>query len=174
MKDGTLSKNLTDAFMLIMALIAVITLVGEFVGFDGEGYLIDHPYTGEEIEVVGFLDDPYNKNYVLLAAAFGFAALLGFCTRRCPEVGLVSNVAVTAITLIGYDRRLIDQMEFMYIFFAVFGLAGAIVYTICYRIEKRSEPKVQKPDEDSEEDSEEATSTDEVDKIPADSEEDIA
>ena len=138
MKNGTLSKNLTDAFMLIMALIAVVTLVGEFVDFEEE-YLVDHPYTGEEIQVVSFLDDPYNQNYLLLAAAFGITALLGFATRKCPEVGLFFNVAVTSIVLISYDRRFIGQMEFMYILFAFFGLAGAIVYTVCYRLEKKEE-----------------------------------
>ena len=128
----------------MLTLIAVITLVAEFVGFE-EDYLTDHPYTGEEIEVMSFLDDPYNKNYVLFAVAFGLAALLGFATRRCPEVGLVANVAVTAIVLISYDRRYIDQMDFMYILFAVFGLAGAIVYTVCYRLEKKEEAKFLPP-----------------------------
>ena len=162
MNNGTLSKNLTDAFMIIMALIAVITLVAEFVGFE-EDYLIDHPYTGEEIEVMSFLDDPYNKNYVLFAVAFGLAALLGFATRRCPEVGLVANVAVTAIVLISYDRRYIDQMDFMYILFAVFGLAGAIVYTVCYRLEKKEEAKFLPPPCDNAEEEEANAEVEETD-----------
>ena len=162
MKNGTLSKNLTDAFMIIMALIAVITLVAEFVGFEGD-YLVDHPYTGEELEVMNFLDDPYNKNYVLFAVAFGLAALIGFATRRCPEVGLVANVAVTAIVLISYDRRYIDQMDFMYILFAVFGLAGAIVYTVCYRLERKEEKKYLVSTSDNEEEIEENAEAEEID-----------
>ena len=135
MKIGTPCKNLADAFVLIMAFVALVSLIVGFVSFDGE-YIIDHPTTGDEITVSSFLDDPYMVNFLLIGAAFALTAIIGFTCRRKPVVSLAASIALLALVLIKYDDRLLTQKDFAYIIFAFLGLAGSITYTVCYYAEK--------------------------------------
>ncbi len=121
-----------------MAIVAFVTVVIEFVSFD-DSYFVDDPMTGEQIEVMFFLDDPYTKNYLITAAAFGLAAISGFASRKRPLPGLVASIALVVLVLLNYDRRLFTQEDFMYILFAFFGLAGSITYFVCHLLEKRQE-----------------------------------
>ena len=141
MKNGALCKNITDALVLIMAFVALFTLLVEFLSFDPEGYIVEDPRTHEDIEVSSMLDDPYIVIYVEMLVGFLLAAIIGFAGRRAPLASLIGSVILLALVLYEYKDGPLGQVDFGYVLVAFVGLAGSITYLACYYAEKAEEKK---------------------------------
>lgn len=136
MKNGSLLKNITDSFLIIALAAALIFLAVSFVGFEKEGYVIEHPRTEKEIEVKGFLDDPYNTVYILMAAGFLVSAVVGFSGRKRPLGSLLWSIFWMAVVLFEYGSGLLGQIDYTYILCGGIGLIGNIVFYACCTLEK--------------------------------------
>ena len=143
MKTGGLFKNITDTFLVIMAFLALLGLVIGFVTFDGEGYLIDHPRTNEEIEVRNPMDDPYIAVYVKIFIWFTAASIIGFKGRRVPLLSVLFMAVLMCVVLSEYANGGLEQKDFAYIVFGTTGFIGSIVYLVCDKIEKKEEKTVE-------------------------------
>ena len=136
MNTGRICKNLTDALLVVVAMIALICVVVKIVGFEEE-YKIAHPSTKEEITVSKPLEDPYTETYVKLFAAFSIASIVGFSARGKGWLGIVSSACVLVISVNYFAEDLIGKFGFLYFLVAATALAGSIVYTYYYYTEVR-------------------------------------
>ena len=141
MKNGTMTKNLGDGLLVAMVLFAAVLIALAFVGFEEGGYLIEHPATGEIVDVSAPLDDPYNKSTVLMLIAFLIASAIGLSTRRVPTVSVGANVLLFALCLIEAARGLFGFVDFPFTLCSAIALAASIVYTVCFYLERAEERK---------------------------------
>ena len=146
MNTGRICKNLTDALLVVMAIIALICIVVKIVGFEEE-YKITHPSTKEEITVKGPLEDPYTETYVKLFAAFFIASIVGFSARGKGWLGIVSSLCVLVISVNYFANDLIGKFGFLYFLVAATALAGSIIYTYYYYTEVRKALPDEKADQ---------------------------
>lgn len=141
MKNGTMTKNLGDGLLVIMVIFAAVLIALAFVGFEEGGYLIEHPATGEIVDVSTPFDDPYNKSTVLMLVAFFVAAVIGFATRRVPTVSVGANILLFALCLIEASRGLFGFIDFPFTLCSAIALAASIVYTVCFYLERTEKNK---------------------------------
>ena len=131
-----MTKNLGDGLLVAMVIFAIVLIVLAFVGFEKGGYLIEHPATGEIVDVSTPFDDPYNKSTVLMLVAFFIASVIGFTTRKIPSVSIGANVLLFALCLIEASRGLFGFVDFPFTLCSAIALAASIVYTVCFYLEK--------------------------------------
>ena len=136
MNTGRMCKNLTDALLVAVAILALISIVVKIVGFEEE-YKMTHPSTKEEITVSEPFEDPYTETYVKLFAAFSIASIIGFLSRGNGLMGIVSSACVFVISVNYFTDDLVGELGFLYFLAAATALAGSIVYTYYYYTEVR-------------------------------------
>ena len=136
-----MTKNLGDGLLVIMVIFAAVLIALAFVGFEEGGYLIEHPATGEIVDVSTPFDDPYNKSTVLMLVAFFVAAVIGFATRRVPTVSVGANILLFALCLIEASRGLFGFIDFPFTLCSAIALAASIVYTVCFYLERTEKNK---------------------------------
>ena len=141
MKNGTMTKNLGDGLLVAMVIFAIVLIVIAFVGFEKGGYLIEHPATGEIVDVSTPFDDPYNKSTVLMLVAFLIASVIGFATRKIPSISIGANIILFALCLIEASRGLFGFVDFPFTLCSAIALAASIVYAVCFYLEKAEENK---------------------------------
>ncbi len=138
MNTGRACKNLTDGLLIAVAILALISLVVRFVGFEGE-YVMKDPSNGEQTVVSSPLDDPYVVTYIKLFAAFAMAAIIGFSSRGSAWVGVVASVCATVISVNYFADGIIHKFGFLYILIAVTSIGGNLVHAYYHFAEKEKD-----------------------------------
>jgi hypothetical protein len=138
MNSGSACKNLTDSFLLIMALVALICLVVAFISF--EEYSKVDPDTGEEIIVDSVFETPSAKGHVKMLIAFLLAATVGFSARKCPPADIAAGLGLLIVSLNLYADDVIGEIGFVYVLFAVIGVAGGLINAYYYYTEEKKAP----------------------------------
>ena len=139
MKNGSMAKNLGDALLVVGVIFAIVLLAIAFVGFEEGGYYIEHPKTGELVDVNILIDDPYNQSTVRMLIGFLASAILGFSTRRRPYISLTANAMLFGMCLGEAASGFFGYIDFPFTLVAAIALAASIVYTVCFCLEKREE-----------------------------------
>ena len=139
MKNGTMTKNLGDAMLIVGIAFAIVLLVIAFIGFGEGGYYIEHPRTGELVDVETLLDDPFNMSTARVLVGFFIAAILGFSTRRRPYISLSASALLFVMWLGEAASGLFGYVDFPFTLAAVISLSANVVYTVCFYLEKREE-----------------------------------
>lgn len=138
MKNGIAYKNLTDALVLVAAVVAIIGVLLAILSFD-KPYKGKDPVTNEEIDIQTPFDDPYVETYVNLAVVFSFASVLGFLARRLTLIPIVGSVCSIVVAMNYFMDGLVKSYGFLYVLLGVVGLAGNIIYSVMYNIEQKEE-----------------------------------
>ena len=141
MKNGTMTKNLGDGFLVAMIIFAIVLLVIAFVGFEDGGYYIEHPTTGELVDVEWLFDDPFNQSTLRVLFGFLVSAILGFSTRRRPYVSLAVSVVLLALCLFEAASGFFGYVDFPFTLVAVISLCANVTYTVCFYLEKTESEK---------------------------------
>ena len=136
MKNGTMTKNLGDGLLIVGIIFAIVLLALAFIGFEKDGYYIEHPRTEELVDVETLLDDPYNASTFRMLVGFFIAAVLGFTTRRRPYISLSASALLFLMCLGEAASGLFGYVDFPFTLAAAISLAANITYTVCFYLEK--------------------------------------
>ena len=149
MNSGSTFKNLTDSFLLIMALVAIISLVVAFISFKDHSEVDTE--TSEEIVVDSVFETPSSKGHIKMLIAFLLAATVGFSSRKSPPVDIAAGISLLVVSLNVYADRVLGEIGFIYVLFAVIGIAGGLVHAYYYYTEekKTTADNGENPDENS-------------------------
>lgn len=135
MNSGSACKNITDGLLLVMAFLAVISIVVAFISF--EEFVKTDPETGEETVVSSVFETASVKGHVKMLIAFLLAATVGFSARKFPPADIAAGLSLLIVSLNLYADRVVGEIGFIYVLFAVIGLAGGLIHAYYYYTEEK-------------------------------------
>ena len=141
MKYGTAYKNLTDAFLVIGAAIAIICIVMAVLAFEGPGTTVENKATGEKITVNSVFEDPTVQTYAKLGGVFTLAAALSFAFRKLYTIPLVATAAAIVFSMDVFLDGSIEEVAYAFVLFAVIGLVGNVIHGVIVEREQKEAKK---------------------------------
>ena len=130
MKYGTAYKNLTDAFLLIGAIVAIISILLAVVSFEKPEMKVEDKVTGEQITIKSPFENPEVKTYIKLGIVFAIAAILGFAVRKWFLVPMAASIVSIVISMNIFLEGSIEKIAYGFVLFGVIGLAGNIIHAV--------------------------------------------
>ena len=137
MKYGTAYKNLTDAFVVIGAVIAIICILLSVLAFEGPGMTVENKATGEKITINSAFEDPTVKTYIRLMIVFVVTAVLGFVFRRWFWIPLAASATSIVVSMQVFLEGSIEEVAYAFVLFGIIGLVGNILCGVITIREKR-------------------------------------
>lgn len=145
---------MTDGFLIAMAAVALICMIVSVVSFKEEYVAVD-PVTYEEITVDSGFKAPAFRTNAKMLVVFALAAIIGFAARKHPAVDVCAMLSLTVLAFRTYaDGRLSSVIAFIYVLFAVIGLAGGLIHAYYFMEENKQKKEAKDGVDDSAEVSE--------------------
>ena len=130
MKYGTAYKNLTDAILLVAAVLAIISILLAVVSFEKPEMTVEDKATGEQITIKSPFENPEVKVYIKLAIVFLATALMGFLVRKWFLLPIAASVVSIIISMDVFLDGSIEKLAYGFVLFGVVGLAGNIIHAV--------------------------------------------
>ena len=140
MKQGMAHKNLTDAILVIAAVIALVSVVVGVLFFESPTTITD-PKTGEDVEIESPLEDPAVQINLKLFVTFTLAAAISFTARKWVLICIASSVASLVMAFNCFLDGTLEYMGYTYVVLAVIGLAGNIIHAVFVNEETKEQFK---------------------------------
>lgn len=129
MNQGMAHKNLTDAVLVIAAVISLVSIIVGVLFFEGPMTIVD-PNTGEDVEIDSPFDDPAVKINLKLCVTFILAAVISLAARKWFLVCLAASAGALIMSFACFLDGTLEYMGYTYVVFAVIGLAGNIIHAV--------------------------------------------